>query len=253
QQTRMSEMQRSMEYPPSSSQAMPMESAGDSQAMYEKEQNLLRWEEELRGRERNLNSMAGSAAPNANSMNMGTGAYPNANVASAATSSELLGSRFSKYPIALFGWTTICLIWNFVCGIAVIVYSAVSDFFITLFFMLVGIPIAWFLTRRLNRAIHNGKAKTHYSAILALTGMLLFSLMFALGFKYSGMHGLIWMISLFHNHHKAVGGLHVISLFFWVVNCVLICGGIFKLLRFANVNKNRGTNNLGFRGYLGSR
>ncbi|GAM27088.1 hypothetical protein SAMD00019534_102630, partial [Acytostelium subglobosum LB1] len=248
-----SPIQRSSEFPTSHASTAPR--GIDSQALYEKEQNLLRWDEELRARERNLNvqsqgtgfnNSASAAAPAT-----GRGFMPSVNI---SEDIPIANQKLAKFAMGVFGWTCLSLVWNFVCGIAAIIYSQVADFFLSLFYLLVGVPIAYFLTRRLYRAARNGKPKANYAFIMGYVGLFLFSLFFALGFKYSGMHGLIWMISLFHNHHKAVGALNVVSLFFWVVNSILIAGVLFKVLRMTNIQRNRGeTANFGLRDYIRSR
>ncbi|EFA75042.1 spore coat protein [Heterostelium album PN500] len=223
--------------------------AVDSQGLFEKEQNLMRWEEELRHRERNLNlngqassDAAGSASTAAapgqvNMMTnnpMGPANYPSFMPITRVAVSEDIpvpNQRLVKFSYVVFFWTCASLIWNFVCGI----------------------PFTFFMTRRLYRAARSQKPKATYSFLLGYFALLCFNIMFFIGFKHSGMHGLIWLISLFHNKHKAVGALHVVALFFWFVNFFLVAGIFFKVLRLTSAKKHRGEMDYGMKSYIKSR
>ncbi|EGG18819.1 spore coat protein [Cavenderia fasciculata] len=161
--------------------------------------------------------------------------------------------RLVRLSAVTFAACAVALIWNFGVSIGALTIGAHGNFFVALFYMLAGIPICYFVHRRLYRAARTGEPHAQYNFLAAYMGLLAFNFIFWLGFKKSGMHGLIWMINLFHNDHNAVGALNVISLFFFTVTLILVAGIFFKVLRTTYTKRNTGEHNMSFKSYLKSR
>ncbi|KAF2069986.1 hypothetical protein CYY_008688 [Polysphondylium violaceum] len=244
----------------------------DNNSLFEKEQSLMRWEQDLKLREQNLSSQHTAMAHNANAATTHAVVVPGSsgirgkpanwparhpmirmNVDEDIAIEE--NRKIFKYASFLFAWETVALIINLAVAIGTIVYSAVGNFFMALFYMLIGIPALWFVTRRLYRssaAPENGQKS--YGFLFTWLGVVAFNIMFFIGLKHSGMNGLVWMISLYHNDHTAVAAMCTVSLFFWFVAMVASIAIFFKVLRMTNTKRQRGEiNYAGFRQYIKSR
>ncbi|EAL62887.1 spore coat protein [Dictyostelium discoideum AX4] len=259
--------QMSSEFPASTTQTSSSAAAYDNSSHFEKEQSLMRWEQDLKLRERAL----------ANNQSAADITGPHVVVPAPATAHPRQANFPSSYPmirlnleediaireyrqivkfgIFVFLWEAAALVYNWVVSIGTIVYSAVDNFFLALFYMIVGVPTLYFLTRKLYRAASvPERARKSYAYLMALLGVVLFNIIFFVGFKRSGMNGLIWVISLFHNDHNAVGAMATVSLFFWFVGVFLTIALFIMYLRLNNTKRQRGEiQNAGFREYIKSR
>eukprot|EP01132_Coremiostelium_polycephalum_P007460 gene7460-9166_t len=255
--------QVSSEYPtysPRPSSSTP--NALDSQGLYEKEQALMRWEQDLKNREQNLSTQqtAMSTAtpvvvPPTTYQNNFPKFYPvtRFNIREDIPAAQ---HRVVKFAGFVFLYSCVALIYNFAVGIATLTIAGnVGNFFLSLFFMLIGIPFMFFVTKRYYRSVRDQQSpKKSYSAVVTYFGVLCLAFIFWIGFKHSGMNGLLWMINLFHNDHTAVGAMAVISMTFWFFAMFLVAGLLFKMLRHNNIKRQRGEMNYGgTREYLRTR
>ncbi|EGC33958.1 prespore protein Dd31 [Dictyostelium purpureum] len=242
----------------------------ENSSHFEKEQSLMRWEQDLKLRENALSSQQNTMAahdPNAphvvvpgpHATHARPANFPSAYPIMRLNLEEDIAIReyrqIVKFGIFVFLWESAALIYNWVVSIGTIIYSAVDNFFLALFYMIVGVPCLYFLTRKLYRAsCVPERARKSYAYLFALIGVIAFNVMFFIGFKRSGMNGLIWVISLFHNKHNAVGAMATISLFMWFVGFFLVCALFIMYLRLNNIKRQRGEiNNAGFREYIKTR
>ncbi|KYR00033.1 spore coat protein [Tieghemostelium lacteum] len=270
-----------------------MDTYSSSQDLYEKEQSLLRWEQDLKNREQNLSiqqqqqlnlnqghstgtvAAAGLAGTTAG-MTAGSLSQSSANLDNRSRQikepnfprshplirfsidEDIQNRAFRKnVKLGLFNYIflSIGLIWNLAVGIGTITIGWVGNFFMSLFWMLIGLPFLYFMTRRLYRCSQEPlSSNKFYSFLLGYGALVVLDLWFFIGFKHSGMNGLLWLINLFHNDHNAVGAMCCISLFFWFFGFFLTAALFFRVLReFHTMRTRQEIQSNGFRSYLKSR